>query len=90
MKFLYSKNLSYISLVFFFALCFSFSCFTKLFLILKKAIPPPISINCPQNITMQSISSNSTDVVDNDISDFSWSKVAWLNSHDISNWEENI
>ena len=85
MKFLYSKNLSYISLVFF-ALCSLFlftNCSNS-----EKAIPPPISINCPQNITMQSISSNSTDVVDNDISDFSWSKVAWLNSHDISNWEE--
>ena len=26
--------------------------------------------------------------VDNDISDFSWSKVVWLNSHDVSNWKE--
>lgn len=88
MGFVHSNKSAFIILVFF-TLC-------SLFLFTNcsndKAIPPPISppisINCPTDI-MQSISSSSTiNVVDNDISDFSWSKVRWLNSHDVSGWEE--
>ena len=87
MRFVRSRNMSYIGLVFF--------TFCSIFLFTNcssdKAVPPPLlPPYCLESITLQSTDPNSVVIVDSDVSDFSWSKTSWLNSRDVSgsDWSE--
>ena len=89
MRFIYSYNVfyTYINLALFvFCSVFLFTNCSS-----DKAVPPLLPPPyCLESITLQSTDPNNVVTVDNNVSDFSWSKVSWLNSHNVSNsdWDE--